>query len=219
MTAPDPDRIDAWIFDLDNTLYPPEAGLLQQIDARMRTFIMRFLGIAEAEADRLRAHYLERDGITLKGLMHDHGVEADAFLEETHAIDLSGLAPDPGLAEAIRRLPGRRIIHTNGARAHAERVLAARGLAGAFDAVFAIEDKNFVPKPELPAYTHVIRATGIEPTRALMIEDSAVNLVEPKRLGMATVWLDHHRTNGAHPHVDVRIEALEPFLRRRGLPG
>lgn len=216
MTVPKLDRIDAWIFDLDNTLYPPEAGLLQQIDARMQAFIMRFLRVGADEADRLRAHYLERDGITLKGLMHDHGVEADAFLEETHAIDLSAVAPDPALAGAIRRLPGRKFIHTNGARAHAARVLAARGLAGAFDAVFAIEDKNFVPKPELPAYTHVVRAAGIEPTRALMVEDTVVNLVEPKRLGMATVWLDHHGANGAHAHVDFRIGALEPFLRIQG---
>lgn len=203
----------AWIFDLDNTLYPPSAGLLGRIDARMQGFIMRFLEVGPEEADRLRAHYLERDGITLKGLMRDHGVEADAFLEETHAIDLSDLAPDPGLADAIRALPGRKVIHTNAARRHAERVLAARGLDGAFERIFAIEDKGLVPKPERPAYTHVLREGAIDPARAVMIEDSAVNLVEPRRLGMGTVWLDHHASGGYHPHVDLRIEALEPFLR------
>ena len=202
-----------WIFDLDNTLYPPSAGLLGRIDARMQGFIMRFLEVGPEEADRLRAHYLERDGITLKGLMRDHGVEADAFLEETHAIDLSDLAPDPGLADAIRALPGRKVIHTNAARRHAERVLAARGLDGAFERIFAIEDKGLVPKPERPAYTHVLREGAIDPARAVMIEDSAVNLVEPRRLGMGTVWLDHQASGGYHPHVDLRIEALEPFLR------
>ncbi|MGF1445426.1 MAG: pyrimidine 5'-nucleotidase [Pikeienuella sp.] len=201
-----------WIFDLDNTLYPPETGLLAAIDRRMTSFIEMFLEVGRAEADALRQHYWERDGITLKGLMRDHGVEADAFLEATHAVDLSGLAPDPRLRRAIESLPGRRIIHTNGARGHAERVLAARGLEGVFEAVFAIEDKAFVPKPELPAYTHVIREAGIDPGRAVMIEDTVVNLVEPKRLGMGTVWLDHGEIGGDHPHVDTTITDLARFL-------
>ncbi|GMG81900.1 pyrimidine 5'-nucleotidase [Paralimibaculum aggregatum] len=204
--------VEAWIFDLDNTLYPPEAGLLGQIDRLMTDFIMRFLKVSEAEADRMRAHYWERDGITLHGLMEDHGVEAAAFLEETHAVDLSGLGPDPALTAAVAGLPGRKVIHTNGARRHAERVLAARGLAGAFERIFAIEDKNYVPKPERPAYLHVIREAGIDPARAAMIEDTVVNLVEPKRLGMTTVWLDHRDAGGEHPHVDARIGDLTRFL-------
>jgi putative hydrolase of the HAD superfamily len=208
----------AWIFDLDNTLYPASAGLLGRIDARMRAFIMRFLEVDAEEADRLRRHYLERDGITLRGLMRDHGVEAGAFLEETHAIDLAGLSPDPSLVEAIRALPGRKLIHTNAARRHAGRVLAARGLEGVFERVFAIEDKGFVPKPERPAYLHVLREAAIDPAGAVMIEDSSVNLVEPKRLGMGTVWFDHERTRTEHPHVDLRIEALEPFLRAEAGP-
>ncbi len=204
--------VDTWIFDLDDTLYPPEAGLLPAIDARMRRFIERFLGVDEAEAEALRRHYWERDGITLKGLMRDHGVEADAFLEETHAIDLSGLAPDPRLRAAIERLPGRAVIHTNGARRHAERVLAARGLAGAFAAIYAIEDKGLAPKPEPRAYAHVVRAEGLDPSRAAMIEDTLVNLVEPKRLAMTTVWLDRAGRGGCHSHVDHAISDLLAFL-------
>ncbi len=204
--------VTAWIFDLDNTLYPPEAGLLGEIDQRMTAFIMRFLGIARPEADALRSHYWERDGITLKGMMHDHGVEADAFLEDTHAIDLSQLPVDTRLRDAINALPGRKIVHTNGARRHAERVLAARGLEDTMERIFGIEDKGLVPKPELPAYTVVLREAGIDPARALMIEDTLVNLVEPKRLGMATVWLDHQNAGGWHPHLDARITDLTAFL-------
>lgn len=204
--------VEAWIFDLDNTLYPPEAGLLSQIDAKMTAYIQSFLGIGRQEAKALCQHYWERDGITLKGLMHDHGVEADAFLEETHAIDLSVISPDPRLTAAIDALGGRRIIHTNGARRHAERVLAARGLSGHFDEIFAIEDKKLVPKPELPAYTHVVKAARIDPSRAVMIEDTVVNLVEPKMMGMRTVWLDNAGDTGTHAHVDCRIEDLTVFL-------
>ena len=216
--APMPRRsfgdVETWIFDLDNTLYPPGTGLLCAVDARITGFIARELAVGPAEADRLRrAHWLAH-GITLRGLMAEHGVSADAFLAEVHAVDLSGLAPDPRLARAVAGLPGRRIVHTNSARAHAERVLAALGLSAHFDAVFAIEDKALVPKPRPRAYAHVLAATGADPRRAAMIEDTAANLVEPGRLGMATVWLAHDPGAATPDHVDARIDDLAGFLEQ-----
>jgi putative hydrolase of the HAD superfamily len=208
-------RIEAWVFDLDNTLYPPEARLLEQVNARMTACIMRLLGVARAEADRIREAYWLRHGITLRGLVEEHGVDPDRFLAETHAIDLSAIGPDPALAEAVAALPGRRVIHTNGARGHAEGVLAATGLAGLFDAVLAIEDKGLVAKPDPRAYAIMLERTGLDPATAVMIEDTAQNLEEPRRLGMGTVWLDHGGGRSEPPgHVDLRITALAPFLRR-----
>jgi len=210
--------IETWVFDLDNTLYPPDARLMDQVDQRMTAYIMRELGVDRAEADRIRGEYWQTHGITLRGLIEDHGADPDSFLAETHAIDLSEIRPDPGLVAAIAALPGRKVIHTNGARGHAEGVLAATGLAGLFDAVFAIEDKELIPKPDPRAYAIVIEATGLDPARAAMIEDTVQNLVEPWRLGMGTVWLDHGPAGtGPEPvpdYVDCRIDALEPFLRR-----
>jgi putative hydrolase of the HAD superfamily len=148
-------------------------------------------------------------------LVAHHGVDAAVFLADCHAIDLSGLRPDPRLLAGLEALPGRRIVHTNGARGHAVRVLEALGLTGAFEAIYAIKDKGLVAKPRAGAYAHVIAADGIDPTRAVMIEDSARNLVEPKRLGMGTVWLTPE--GGIAPaHVDRMVPDLLDWLAEPG---
>ncbi len=205
-------QIDTWIFDLDDTLYPPEAGLLAEINRRMTAFIVRELGIPLAEATEIRARYWTEHGITLAGLIAEHGVDADHFLADTHDIDLSGIVPDAALATAISALPGRRIVHTNGSRSHAARVLAATGLDGHFEDVIAIEDKGLIPKPRPEAYQIVLARTGIDPSSALMIEDTHRNLVEPQRLGMTTVWLAHDPVVTTPDHVDHRIIGLADFL-------
>lgn len=206
-------HVETWIFDLDNTLYHPSARLFDQINLRMTDFIIRELGISRAEAEALRRTYWQRHGTTLRGLIDNHGIAADQFLSEAHDIDLSALKPDADLAAAIRRLPGTRIVHTNGARTHAARVLAARGLEGVFDAVYAIEDKALVPKPQPDAYHRIIRLSGLDPTRAAMVEDDARNLEVPKALGMATVWLCHQPGAVAPAYVDRRITGLTRFLQ------
>jgi putative hydrolase of the HAD superfamily len=206
-------HVETWIFDLDNTLYHPSARLFDQINSRMTGFIMRELGITKARADDLRRRYWQRHGTTLRGLIENHGIEAADFLDEAHNIDLSALKPDATLAEAIHRLPGRRIVHTNGARAHAGRVLAARGLEGLFDAVYSIEDKALIPKPQPQAYDQIIRLSGLDPARSAMVEDDPRNLRVPKDLGMMTVWLCHRQGEKAPPFVDRRITCLTRFLQ------
>ncbi|MEM6422675.1 MAG: pyrimidine 5'-nucleotidase, partial [Pseudomonadota bacterium] len=211
----DLDHIRTWIFDLDNTLYHPSAGLLDQINHRMTDFIMAELGVDRAYANDIRSRYWRRYGITLAGLMAHHGTEPSRFLDAVHDIDLSAIAPEPALIEALAALRARPrlrlIVHTNGARAHARRVLAQAGLADAFDAIYALEDKGLAAKPDPAAYAHVIAADGIDTARAAMVEDSATNLVEPKRLGMATIWVTEDRA--APPaHIDLKIAALAGFL-------
>jgi putative hydrolase of the HAD superfamily len=206
-------HVETWIFDLDNTLYHPSARLFDQINARITGFIMRELGVTQADAGVLRRTYWQRHGTTLRGLIDHHGIAPERFLDEVHDIDLSALTPDAELAAAIRRLPGTRIVHTNGARSHAARVLAARGLEEVFDAVYAIEDKALVPKPQPDAYHRIIRLSGLEPTRAAMVEDDARNLEVPKGLGMATVWLCHQAGATAPAYVDRRITRLTRFLQ------
>ena len=210
---PNLSHVETWIFDLDNTLYHPSARLFDQINARMTGFIMRELGVSRAEATGLRQRYWQRHGTTLRGLIDNHGIEPARFLDEAHDIDLSALKPDTDLTAAIHRLPGTRIVHTNGARSHAARVLAARGLEEVFDAVYAIEDKALVPKPQPDAYDRVIRLSGLEPTRAAMVEDDVRNLEVPKALGMATVWLCHQTGARTPAFVDRRITGLTRFLQ------
>lgn len=211
-TIPGFEQVDAWIFDLDNTLYPPKADLFGQINRLMTEFIMLELSVEEGEANRLRRTYWSEYGTTLAGLMARHGVDADEFLHKTHQLDLSPLHPAPDLRASISALPGRLLIHTNGPRAHADRVLSARGLEGVFEQIVALEDKGLVSKPRTGAYDAFARLTGVDPARAVMIEDHVDNLAEPYRRGTKTVWLDHGETRPTPRHVDIRATDLEEFF-------
>jgi putative hydrolase of the HAD superfamily len=205
-------HVRTWVFDLDNTLYPPGARLFDQISARMTEWVMRNLELARAEADALRRSYWAAHGTTLAGLMAEHGTEPGAFLDEVHAIDLGGLVPDPGLAAAIAALPGRCIVHTNADRRYAARVLQARGLSGLFDAVYGVEETGFIPKPGRAAFDRVIAADGYDPTAAAMFEDEARNLAVPHALGMRTVHVAAEPE--AAPHVGHWTDDLTGFLHR-----
>ncbi|MEO0960614.1 MAG: pyrimidine 5'-nucleotidase [Pseudomonadota bacterium] len=218
-TAPLPvdfGAVETWVFDLDNTLYSPHHRLLDKITERMTHFMMRELGIGRPAAERLRGTYFARHGITLTGLIEEHGVDHEHFLADVHDIDYSSLRPDAALNTAIAGLgrEGRRlIVHTNGARGHASRVLERIGLSDAFHAIYAIEDKALIPKPGPEAYARVLAADGFAPERAAMIEDTVENLTVPKALGMATVWVCHEEGAKAPVFVDRRVTHLTRFLR------
>lgn len=176
-----------WIFDLDNTLYPRHSLLWEQIDARMSAFIGRELKLGLPEAARLQHELYDRYGATLRGLMVEHGVSPDAFLAYVHDIDHSVVEPDPVLASAISRLPGRRFILTNGSRRHAERVAERLGISDHFEDIFDIVWARHLPKPGVGTYERLVAATGLDPGRTAIFEDLARNLVVPQRQGMVTV--------------------------------
>lgn len=203
-------HVEAWVFDLDNTLYPPEARLFDQIEVRMTAWVMRALGVERAEADRLRRHYWAQYGTTLAGLMAEHGVDPGPYLHEVHEISLDHLEPDTDLSDRIARLPGRRIVYTNGSAPYAARVLAARGLTDAFDAVYGVEHAGFRPKPERAAFEAILRTDGIEPARAAMFEDDARNLTAPHAMGMRTVHVAPEPEDA--PHVHYHTADLTDFL-------
>jgi putative hydrolase of the HAD superfamily len=197
-------HVTTWVFDLDNTLYPPRFRLFDQIEVRMTAWVMQALGVGRTEANRLRQHYWDTYGTTLAGLMREHGVDPGPYLTEVHDIDFTVLPADPDLARAVAALPGRRIIYTNACAPYAERVLAARGLSGLFDAVYGVEHAGFLPKPERAAFETVFALDGLDPTRAAMFEDDARNLRAPHEMGLRTVHVAdrplaarhiHHHTN------------------------
>ncbi|UXU74068.1 MULTISPECIES: pyrimidine 5'-nucleotidase [unclassified Paracoccus (in: a-proteobacteria)] len=213
-------RVTTWIFDLDNTLYPPEVRLFAQIEQRMTDYVMRELGVSADEARHLRQHYWRQHGTTLSGLMQEHGVDPMPYLRDVHDIDFSALTPDPELAALIAALPGRKIIHTNGDCAYAAQVLRHRGLM-VFDSIHGIDSLGFHPKPDPRAYAAVLAAEGFDPATAAMFEDDPRNLVEPYRLGMTTILVGAGRhgpdvlaQDHAHgPHVHHRTADLTAFLR------
>lgn len=209
-------HVDAWIFDLDNSLYAPSAGIFPRIDARMQAYIARLTGCAPDEARVLQKRYFHEHGTTLAGLMAHHGVEPRAFLDDVHAVDLSDLPPAPELAAAIARLPGRRFVFTNGDEDYARRVLDALGLADAFDGVHDIHACLYRPKPEKSGYRGLCERFAIDPTRALFVEDMAQNLRPAKALGMTTVWVNNGSERGGHgadaSFIDYEITNVASWL-------
>ena len=205
-------HVTTWVFDLDNTLYPPHMRLFDQIEVRMTDWVMRALQVDRARADHLRAHYWATYGTTLAGLMQEHGVDPGPYLTEVHDIDFSVLAPDPALAEARAALPGRRIVYTNACAPYAERVLAARGLNGLFDAIYGVEHAAFHPKPSAQAFATVFACDGLDPKAAAMFEDDARNLTVPHALGMRTVHVAPAPLPA--PHIHYHTDDLAAFLSR-----
>lgn len=203
-------HVSTWVFDLDNTLYPPEARLFDLIEVRMTAWVMQAIGVDRAEADRLRRHYWHTHGTTLAGLMREHDVDPEPYLVDVHDISMDSLTPDPHLAAAIRALPGRRIVYTNGCAPYAERVLAARGLSGLFDAVYGVEHAGFLPKPERAAFDTIFAQDRLTPDTAAMFEDDARNLAVPHDLGMRTVHVAPTRADA--PHVHFHTDDLSFFL-------
>jgi putative hydrolase of the HAD superfamily len=196
-------RVETWVFDLDNTLYPPEVCLFDQIEQRMTDYVMRSLGIELDHANTLRARYWREHGTTLAGLMQIHGLAPEPYLSEVHDIDLSAIIASPELGNAIDALPGRKIIFTNGSREHARRVTKALGLDAHFDAIYGIEDADYLPKPAESAFARVFGSDGFDTGRAAMFEDDPRNLAVPHDLGMRTVLVGpgepathiHHQTD------------------------
>ena len=206
-------HVTCWVFDLDNTLYPPSARLFDQIEVLMTRYVMEALNVDRARANHLRQHYWRSHGTTLAGLMREHDVDPAPYLEAVHDISLDHLERDPELRERIKALPGRKVIYTNGPRIHAERVSAARGLDGVFDAIYGVEHADFRPKPERAAFERVFALDGIEPECAAMFEDEPRNLEAPHEMGMKTV-LVAPEARPARPHIHHQTDDLAAFLAR-----
>jgi len=211
---PDYAHIDTWIFDLDLTLYAPDAKIMSQVRDRIALYVERFFGIESDAAHEIRHSYWKKYGTTLGGLMAEHQVEPHDYLDFVHDVDLSLLTADPVLAAHVSRLPGRKIIFTNADAPYAERVLALRGLDAVFEDIFDIHRMQHLPKPAPASYDALCTELTIDPARALFVEDSAHNLAPAKALGMTTIWVKHAGeadSSDAH-HIDYEIADVAEWL-------
>jgi putative hydrolase of the HAD superfamily len=227
----DPDLLDkfshvaTWVFDLDNTLYPADSGLWPQIEQRITLYLIWLSGLDGQSARAMQKYYYQRYGTTLCGLVNEKIACADEFLEFVHDIDRSALAPNLPLAREISRLPGRKLIFTNGSRDHALRTVEQLGLADVFEDAFDIVAANLVPKPADIAYDAFFRAHDVDPASAAMFEDIAKNLLVPNARGMTTTLVmpkigqvdhrePHDRVGFEAPHIDFVTDDLAGFLAR-----
>ena len=219
-------HIETWVFDLDNTLYAAECALFPQIDARMTAFIRDRFSMDHDAARRLQKAYYVEYGTTMSGLMTEHAVCPDEFLDFVHDIDVSVVKENKPLAAALAALPGRRFIFSNGSVKHAENVAGALGVLHLFDEVFDIKAAGYAPKPRREPYEKFLRDHNVAPERAIMFEDIAQNLAAPHALGMTTVlvssdaaWLDDEphdkrpaRPGESAPHVHYVTDDIAAFL-------
>lgn len=217
-----------WVFDLDNTLYPHHTNLFAQIDIKMTSYVSRLLQLPREEARRVQKEFYKTYGTTLRGLMEQYEVDPDDFLQQVHDIDYSRLDPDPRLGRAIRRLPGRKFIFTNGDRRHAERVARQLGILDHFDDIFDIVSADLTPKPATETYEKFISLHRVDTTHAVMFEDLARNLYVPKMLGMMTVLVVPNnfepsfseiweRDGEQGDYVDFVTDDLAAFLEATGI--
>lgn len=213
-------QAEAWIFDLDNTLYPASCNLFAQVDRRIGEFIAGHFGIPYDEARAMQKRFFREHGTTLRGLMVEHDVDPVPFLDYVHDIDATPVAPSPALGQALEALPGRKVIYTNGSVGHAANITDRLGITGRFEAVFDIVAAGYVPKPDPRPYRTMVETFGIDPARAVMVEDIARNLAPAHAMGMTTVWVvseadwarPDHGGVGTGDHIDHAVADLVEWL-------
>ena len=213
------EKINTWIFDLDNTLYSADSGIFQQVHKLMGEFISKNLKMDMVEAKKLQSKYYKQHGTTLRGLMDNHGVEPDYFLDEVHKLDYSIVGPNEILNKELEKIQGRKIIYTNANKKHVVDVLERINLANFFDEIFDIKMANYIPKPEIKPYEQIIDIFNINPSSSAMFDDIAKNLVPAKKVGFTPVWVDAGYENfsddiqASKDYLDYSTRNLSSFLK------
>jgi len=220
MPQADLSHVEFWIFDLDNTLYPARCRLFDQVDRRIGLYIQQLLNLDPEAARALQKQYFREHTTTLKGLMVNHGINPVDFLEFVHQIDVTGIAEDPALERALKRLPGRKLIYTNGSVAHARNVMHRLGIGHHFKDIFDIVAAEYLPKPDHASFAQMIATYGIAPEQAIMFDDMPRNLAPAAALGMTTVLVasDHDwaQPTGDEDYIDHTTDRLAEWLAAVG---
>ena len=213
------EKVNTWIFDLDNTLYSADSGIFQQVHKLMGEFISKNLSMEISEAKKLQSKYYKQHGTTLRGLMDNHGIDPDHFLDEVHRLDYSIVGSNKILNEELHKLEGRKIIYTNANKKHVIDVLDRIDLSNFFDEIFDIKMANYIPKPELKPYEQIINLFNIEPKSSAMFDDIAKNLVPAKKVNFTSVWIDAGYENfsddikASKEYLDFSTRDLSLFLK------
>ena len=209
--------IKYWIFDLDNTLYSAKTKVFDQVEKRMTQYVSAKLHISMDKAKKIQKNYFHEYNTTLNGMIKNHEIDAKEFLDFVHDVDLSFLKNDKALESELNKIKDKKIIFTNGSKAHAENVTKKIGINKLFDGIFDIVDSDFVPKPAIESYKRLIDKYKIEPQYCILVEDIARNLKPAHELGMKTVWIKNKEPWAAEfsneSFIDYRVENLTNFLK------
>ena len=210
-------KIKYWLFDLNNTLYSGDTKVFDQVDKKMSKFISEKLKVSIEEAKKIQKNYFHEYNTTLNGMIKNHEIDADEFLDFVHDVDLDFLKADKPLEQEISNLVGKKFIFTNGSKAHASNVTKRIGIEKLFDGVFDIVESDFIPKPSIEPYKKIIEKYKIEPQYSIFIEDIARNLKPAHELGMKTVWIKNDEPWAAEfsdsNFINYKTDNLAKFLK------
>ncbi len=213
--------IKCWIFDLDNTLYSGKTKVFEQVDKRMSKYISNKLDVSVEEAKKIQKNYFYKYNTTLNGMIKNHKIDPNEFLEFVHDINIDFLQKDLELEKEIEKLNGKKIIFTNGSRKHALNVTKRIGIDQLFDDIFDIVDCNFIPKPSIEPYKKLVEKHKIDPKLCVFIEDIARNLKPAYEMGMKTVWIENEEPWASKfsdsEFVNYRTNNLSEFLKKINL--
>ena len=213
--------IKFWIFDLDNTLYSGKTRVFEQVSKKMTQYVSNKLNVNLDEAKKIQIDYFHKYNTTLNGMIKNHKIDANEFLDFVHDIDIDFLKKDLKLNEELKKLDGKKIIFTNGPRKHALNVTQKIGIDQHFDDIFDIIDSNFVPKPEIEPYKKIVEKHKIDPNLCVFVEDIARNLRPAYEMGMTTVWIKNDepwaQKFSDSKFVNYKTNNLSEFLRKINL--
>jgi putative hydrolase of the HAD superfamily len=211
-------KINCWLFDLDNTLYSGKTKVFDQVDKRMSKYISEKLNVSIEEAKKIQKSYFYEYNTTLNGMIKNHQIDADEFLDFVHDIDVGFLKKDIKLGDELKKLNGKKIIFTNASRKHAINITKRIGVDQYFDDIFDIVDCDFIPKPAAEPYTKLVKKHKIDPNLCVFIEDIARNLKPAYEMGMKTIWIENDEpwakkfSDGSF--INYKINNLSEFLEK-----
>lgn len=203
------------VMDLDDTLYPRSAGLMNEIVRRIRLYMTDRMGLSEDEAAALRKRYLSQYGTALRGLQIERHVDAHDYLAFVHDVPLADyVTPAPQLDAMLDRIPLPKAIFTNADAAHANRVMERLGVTRHFDKIVDIRALDYNCKPNPEAYQILCSILGVSPQACILVEDMARNLRPARELfGMTTVLVDGEKADGVDYFIRDVME-LEGLVNR-----
>ena len=213
--------IKFWIFDLDNTLYAGKTRVFEQISKRISKYISEKLNVSIEEAKKIQKNYFYEYNTTLNGMIKNHKIDANEFLEFVHNVNIDFLKEDPKLKEELKQLEGKKFIFTNGSRKHALNIIQRIGIDQSFDGIFDIVDSDFIPKPAIEPYKKLVEKHTIDPNLCVLVEDIARNLKPAYEMGMKTVWIENNEPWAAKfsdsNFINYKINNLPEFLKQVNL--
>ena len=214
-------KIKFWLFDLDNTLYSGKTKVFDQIDKRMSKYISEKLGVGVEEAKKIQKNYFYAYDTTLNGLIKNHKIDADEFLDFVHDINIDFLKKDILLEQELKRLDGKKIIFTNGSKKHAINITQKIGVDQYFDDIFDIVESKFIPKPAIEPYKKLVEKHKIDPNSCVFIEDIARNLKPAYEMGMKTIWIENDepwaKKYSDSNFINYKTNNLAEFLKKVNL--